>query len=104
MLKIKQIMQDTVTKGGCTPTVKGRYIVGLEEDGEIFNIENSSSIRKCIARFINSGITFGTWLHDKKIYIDKNVQLNDLEEAIKLGRENHQIAIYDYKENKEILL
>ena len=78
--------------------------MGLEEDGEIFNMEHTSSIQKCISRFINSGITFGTWLHDKKIYIDKNIQVNDLEEAIKIGRENHQLAIYDYKEHKEITL
>lgn len=104
MLEIKKIMEETLKNGGCTPTVQGRYIVGLEEDGEIFNMEDASSIKKCIARFINSGISFGTWLHDKKIYIDKNIQVDDLEEAIKIGRENHQIAIYDYKKNKEIAL
>jgi len=104
MLKIKKIMEETFKNGGCTPIIQGRYVVGLEEDGEVFNMEHKSSIQKCIARFINNGITVGTWLHDKKIYIDKNIQLNDLEEAIQIGRENHQLAIYDCKENKEILL
>ena len=50
----------------------------------------------------SSGI--GTWIHKGKIYFDLVQHIQDLDVATKLAKEHGEIAIYDCKNQKEILL
>ena len=51
-----------------------------------------------------SGIGVGTWVHDGAIYFDLVQHLYSLDVATKLAKEHGEIAIYDCKNQKEILL
>jgi hypothetical protein len=47
---------------------------------------------------------FGGWLDDNTLYLDTSVNIEDLDEAMKLGRANNQLAIYDVKNQTSIRL
>ena len=51
-----------------------------------------------------SGIGVGTWIHEGQIYFDLVQHLYNLDVATKLAKEHGEIAIYDCKNQKEILL
>jgi hypothetical protein len=47
---------------------------------------------------------FGGWLDDNTLYLDTSVNIDNLDEAMKLGRANNQLAIYDVKNQTSIRL
>jgi hypothetical protein len=47
---------------------------------------------------------FGAWLDDNTLYLDTSVNIENLDEAMKLGRDNNQLAIYDVKNQTSIRL
>ena len=51
-----------------------------------------------------SGIGVGTWVHEGQIYFDLVQHLYNLDVATKLAKEHGEIAIYDCKNQKDILL
>ena len=51
-----------------------------------------------------SGIGVGTWIHEGQIYFDLVQHLYNLDVATKLAKEHGEIAIYDCKNQKDILL
>jgi hypothetical protein len=56
---------------------------------------------------LNDNIQFdyiGYWVNNGIVYIDCTIHVRTKKEAIKLGRINNQIAIYDCKNNNEIKL
>jgi len=50
------------------------------------------------------GLGVGTWIHEGQIYFDLVQHINDLDVATKLAKEHGEIAIYDCRNQKEILL
>ena len=55
---------------------------------------------ECVAP--NIGV--GTWVHDGAIYFDLVQHIHDLDVATKIAKERGEIAIYDCKNQKDILL
>ena len=51
-----------------------------------------------------SGIGVGTWVHEGQIHFDLVQHLHNLDVATKLAKEHGEIAIYDCKNQKEIVL
>jgi len=51
-----------------------------------------------------SGIGVGTWIHEGQIYFDLVQHLYNLDVATNIAKERGEIAIYDCKNQKEILL
>jgi len=51
-----------------------------------------------------SGIGVGTWVHEGQIYFDLVQHLYNLDVATKLAKEHGEIAIYDCKNQKDLLL
>ena len=51
-----------------------------------------------------SGIGVGTWIHEGQIYFDLVQHLYNLDVATNMAKEHGEIAIYDCKNQKEILL
>ena len=51
-----------------------------------------------------SGVGVGTWVHDGQIYFDLVQHLYNLDVATNIAKERGEIAIYDCKNQKEILL
>lgn len=46
----------------------------------------------------------GAWLNDGYLFLDVSIKVDTLNEAIQLGRENNQLAIFDCSNGKEITL
>jgi hypothetical protein len=51
-----------------------------------------------------AGMGVGTWIHEGKIYFDLVQHLYNLDVATKIAKERGEIAIYDCKNQKDILL
>jgi hypothetical protein len=51
-----------------------------------------------------SGIGVGTWIHEGQIYFDLVQHLYNLDVATNMAKERGEIAIYDCKNQKDILL
>ena len=51
-----------------------------------------------------AGMGVGTWVHEGQIYFDLVQHLYNLDVATKLAKEHGEIAIYDCKNQKDILL
>ena len=50
------------------------------------------------------GMGMGTWIHDGKIYFDLVQHIYNLDVATSIAKERGEIAIYDCKNQKDILL
>ena len=51
-----------------------------------------------------SGLGVGTWIHEGQIYFDLVQRIYNLDVAARIAKERGEIAIYDCKNQKEILL
>ena len=51
-----------------------------------------------------AGMGIGTWIHDGKIYFDLVQHLYSLDVATDIAKKRNEIAIYDCKNQKDILL
>lgn len=83
------------------------YVVGgftetLELRQETRTIEAIEAIAKWLDK--NISVYVGSWVHDGKVYVDGCDIRIDRDDAIKLGKILNQIAIFDVKEGREILL
>lgn len=102
---INGIYEETLKNGGYTKKVNGRYIIGLE-NGYSRKIEATgyNQFYNTINKLEKENVSYGTWYNDGYIYIDENVQVNSLKKAVKIGKKQKQIAIFDITSNKEIKL
>lgn len=95
---------------GYTVSVGIQRVVNLEFDefGLIFKEfeKLTSHLLQATGEIIASDykLTLGFWINDNKLYIDINKIYDNLDEALKVAKNNKQLAIYDNKNNKEITL
>ncbi len=69
--------------------------------------QNAFGLNGFIKAFIHARTNdqiFGGWYHDGKFYFDSCRVFTDKEEAIRFGKENDQIAIFDLDNLEEIRL
>lgn len=104
-MKINKVLMDiTMRNGGGTFTrsledanLKKGFMVSLPDHEQVVSLKEAHTISitdmVTIAKDLNAYI--GTWLDDGKIYIDLSVNINNIEDAKRIGRENNQLAIYD---------
>lgn len=97
---VKHIMKN----GGATFTstlehanLKKGYMVSLPDHEQVVSLEtaHTTDLDKftSLAKSLNGFV--GTWLSKGKVYLDISVNILDLEEALRLGKEWKQLAIYD---------
>lgn len=94
------------------------YLVSLKDYGKEYpvGVLADGNARYIIANFIsevdyaklyseNSRVkTFvGSWIYEDTLFLDISIQVETLDEAVKLGREQSQISIYDCV-NKDVIL
>jgi fructokinase len=79
------------------------YIAAFLETQNSFGDEG---LRKVINHALQHGKIVGGWLNseNKQYYFDSSQVFTDLEEAIKFGNENRQIAVFDLTNFREIRL
>jgi hypothetical protein len=99
-----------ITTGASTP--KTGYMVGI--DGYEERHECSSVLNYAIRNYVltyseilSHGDTFlGGWLDKQanEICLDVSIHIADREEAVEFARNNNQIAIYDCKYKRDIIV
>ena len=84
-------------------TPKKGYCVAMRLTQDSFGDEG---LKRVIEIAEQSTFTVGGWFdeRDNRYYYDCVMIVNDLQEALKIGRANEQLAIYSLDENKEIRL
>lgn len=83
--------------------VTSGIVVAYKETQNSFGIEG---LIKCINHALNHDKKIGGWFNTEngKYYFDSCKTFTDLNEAIKFGKENGQIAIFDLDNLREIRL
>lgn len=76
------------------------YAVALKETQNSFGVEG---LKKALEYAKTTGY-LGGWAEDGKFYYDAVFIIQDREEAIRVGRENEQIAIFDLSTGETIYL
>jgi len=71
----------------------GKYDVLLDEHKDTYRMH----------KFV-AGLGIGTWIHDGQIYFDLVQHLYNLEIATREAKQRGEIAIYDCKNQKDLLL
>lgn len=110
-----EIVKKTLVNGGSTTSLKGKqvnngYMVSLEKKELKMKHFDSKILRVFISKNIKlllSGVAFlGTWKDEQTnvIYLDCSVNIKSLDRAMKVARENKQLAIYDLNNNISIYL
>lgn len=110
---VRKILWNTRQDGGITLDEYGDEIIlesGFivsEKDGLKISWDNKDLVKN-VSKFLNrnlkKGVMLGFWSYDGYLYMDKNQHIADIETAKKIGVKNFQIAIWDCKNGKEILL
>src|SRR5690625_2106160 len=100
-INFEEVATKTFEDGGHTVEITGRYMVALE-DYEVTvraSLFNSEHVRLYLEHVQPDlpGATLGTWLNEEngRVYLDTSIGLDNLDEALKLGRQEQQEAIYD---------
>lgn len=81
--------------------VSGGYAVANKETQNCFGVEG---LKKVIEYAKKHNTYIGGWQEDGKYYFDASIIVKDKDEAIRIGRENEQIAIYDFQAGEPIYL
>lgn len=83
----------TLNKDLTQAKLAGGYMVSLKGSEEIHPSLTLKALRD-YSRRVSIGF-LGVWIDKGKVYLDNSINIDNLEEAIKLGKENDQLAIYD---------
>lgn len=84
-------------------------MVSVNDITKISEDELTASKLAGIVRFYYSAVQksnhyFGLWSYSGLVYIDISVNIQSLDQAIQIGRENKQISIFDVQNNDVIML
>jgi ribose 5-phosphate isomerase len=84
-------------KNGKIINYKSGYQVAIDSQEKIFK-----SFKKAL-EFIKSLKSCGVWINKNLIYIDTNTKrVSSKKNAIEIAKKNNQLAIWDWKNKKEI--
>lgn len=90
------------------------YMVSIKDHEQVTRF-NTLNLQHEIARYIRikadiliSGLSedkfIGAWIDDDNLVLDVSIKVDSLEDALRIGKENEQIAIYDCKNSETIYL
>lgn len=77
-------------------------IIPLDSFNSITEIENTLQEYQKISKKV--GAYIGLWINDNKIYIDLSKNYKKLGNAMKTGKQNNQLGIFNLNTMNEILL
>ena len=110
-----RILEETLKNGGFSMEEHNSgYMVSIKESEQIIECRDNSKYDICdiIVDYYNFYGTVNTWLdtskvlphiaNDGTIYLDVSIHVETLKEAIRIGKDNDQLSIYDCK-NKTVI-
>ena len=111
------MVQDTLKDGGLTikpftgEKPSGGYMVALE--GYELQVPLSEFFTGIVADYIgqhaqklmsNPALCLGTWINEGIVYLDLSENVPNREKALELGRERHQLAIFNLETFEEVVV
>ena len=116
MINTKQLLDKIFTDGGFSVQVasglipSSGYMVSIQGCEEIYYSEDvtDDTIPGYITRhnkpLLLPGSYLGGWIDGCKVYLDVSINLDNLQDALNLARENSQLAIFDLSRGESIYL
>jgi len=115
MINTKELLDKIFTDGGFSVQVasgsipSSGYMVSIQGCEEVYHTEDvtDDTIPGYITRIkelLLPGAYLGAWLDGSKVYLDVSINVDDLQDALDLARENSQLAIYDLATGDSIYL
>lgn len=112
-MNLQQFYTDTLNGGATYNIITGEYNPKKDYFVSLFGrekrIKEEDFTQTTIKDFINDNVTLlndvnylGSWADNGYIYLDVSVRVDSLEDALKLGYQNRQLAIYDANKGKVI--
>lgn len=114
MFDVHHFLNDTIANGGATvyarndPSVAGRYIVGgIDTYSTPMHGIKTPFFHEIIRRMAErvdgyTAETFGSWIHDDRIYLDLGNTYTTIYAAMQAAAHRGEIAIWDRVQNREI--
>lgn len=109
---IKLNIEKIIKNGGATLTKEleetqdtKRFVVSLYGKEQVFKLNQLEELEQAVlsyARSLKKGYYIGLWVNDNKVYLDVSTSFNRKNQAMKFGKDNKQIAIFDTKENNSL--
>lgn len=111
---MKKLIKKILENGGATLDAKLEdadltkgYMVSEVGAEKVFGLDDVEGIEKTLKEYaekITSNEYVGAWVDDNKLYIDISKHYKSKKQALKVGAENKQLAIYDIASAESIYL
>ena len=101
-------LKNIITNNGATLDANGNAITyknGYQVSIKDIAIIKLYKLRKShIIELLNNNYNLGVWIENKNVYLDYSIRIANKKDAIKTGKANNQISIYNWKNGDCIYL
>lgn len=116
MINTKELLNKIFTDGGVSIQVasglipSSGYMVSLQGCEEVYRSEDVTDdtipgyITRHVKQLLIPGSYLGGWIDGCKVYLDVSINLDNLQAALDLARDNKQLAIFDLQAGESIYL
>lgn len=111
---LDKIINEAIKNGGATltatldnATLKYNYMVSLYGYEKTFKVDDVEGLKEGLKAYQKKAtgkkdLYIGLWVNDGLVYLDLSVNICKKNDALRIGKQNKQQAIYDIKNNKDI--
>lgn len=108
------MLDEIIKKGGATLTatldnasLKYNYMVSLYGYEATFKVDDTEGLKEGLKAYQKKAsgkkdLYIGLWVNDGLVYLDLSINICKKRDALRIGKQNKQKAIYDVKNNKDI--
>ena len=111
---MKKLIEKIIKNGGATLTstledadLKNGYMVSEVGAERVFGLDEVEEIEKTLIEYaekITTNQFVGAWMDDDKLYIDISRHYKSKKQALRVGADNKQLAIYDIANEESIYI
>ena len=111
---MKKLINEIIKNGGATLTstledaeLKNGYMVSEVGAEKTFRLDEVEEIEKTLIEYaekISANEYVGAWVDDNKLYIDISRHYKSKKQALRVGADNKQLAIFDIANAKSIYI
>jgi len=97
----------TTKESGYSVSIEDKYKLSENDTYQLLcnaTVEDYQRLDEIIDEAVELGHMLGFWVNKGRLYIDWIDVLDNKQKAIRIGKENNQLAIYDLNNKKEIFL
>lgn len=111
---LDKIINEAIKNGGATLTatldnasLKYNYMVSLYGHEATFKVDDMEGLKEGLKAYQKKAsgkkdLYIGLWVNDGLVYLDLSINICKKRDALRIGKQNKQKAIYDVKNNKDI--